>query len=93
MKIISFRADGHPRVVELTEREQQASCLLHGCVDDGMSCADALTFVSHQPQFSELFAGAQGRAEFVAWLTALGERVARCRRRRRTDPPATGGFH
>jgi len=80
MKIISFRADGHPRVVELTDQEQQASCLFHGCLDDGMSCVEALNFVGNHPQFSDLISGTQDCAEFVAWLTAFAERVARDKR-------------
>jgi hypothetical protein len=77
MKVISFRADGLPRVVELTDQEQEASCLFHACLDDGMSGFDALNFVGNQPQFSDLTSEAQDCAEFVAWLTALCARVAR----------------
>jgi hypothetical protein len=79
MKIISFRPDGHPRVVELTDQEQEASCLFHGSLDDGMSYVDALNFVGNQPQYSDLISGAHNCADFVAWLFALGERVARSR--------------
>jgi hypothetical protein len=54
MKIIAFRPDDHPRVAERTHQEQQAFCLVHDCIDNGMSCTDALNFVGSQPLFSDL---------------------------------------
>jgi hypothetical protein len=43
MKIIAFRPDDHPRVAKRTHQGQQASCLFHDCIDNGMSCTDALS--------------------------------------------------